>query len=241
MYFYIDMVASGALLIIAVDGYSSCGKSTFAKAIAKKMDYIYIDSGAMYRAVTLYSLRQEIISNDKIDTKRLFSHLDNMKIEFRHNPKMERNDLFLNGENVEEEIRTILVSEHVSDISKIKFVRTKMVDIQQKMGSKKGIVMDGRDIGTVVFPDADIKIFMTAEVDIRAERRFKEIAEKGLQVSFEEVRKNITKRDHIDENREVSPLRKADDAILLDNSNMTPDEQMIWFGDLLIKMGYDVS
>ena len=152
---------------------------------------------------------------------------------------MDRNELFLNGENVEEEIRTIGISEHVSDISKIKFVRKKMVKLQQEMGRKKGIVMDGRDIGTVVFPDADIKIFMTAEVDIRAERRYKELIEKGLQGSYDEVRKNIIKRDHIDENREASPLRKADDAITLDNSYMTPTEQMVWFGDLLIKMGYD--
>ena len=233
------MVTSRASLIIAVDGYSSCGKSTFAKAIARKMDYIYIDSGAMYRAVTLYSLRQEIISGDKINLERLSSYLDKIKIEFRGNSKMDRNELFLNGENVEEEIRTIGISEHVSDISKIKFVRKKMVKLQQEMGRKKGIVMDGRDIGTVVFPDADIKIFMTAEVDIRAERRYKELIEKGLQGSYDEVRKNIIKRDHIDENREASPLRKADDAITLDNSYMTPTEQMVWFGDLLIKMGYD--
>lgn len=233
------MVTSKALLIIAVDGYSSCGKSTFAKAIARKMNYIYIDSGAMYRAVTLYSLRQDIISGNKINLERLTTHLDNLKIEFRGNPQMDRNELFLNDENVEEEIRSIHISEHVSDISKIKIVRKKMVEIQQKLGSKKGIVMDGRDIGTVVFPDADIKIFMTADVDIRAERRYKELVEKGLPGSFDEVRKNINKRDHIDENREESPLRKADDAILLDNSNMTPGDQMVWFGDLLIKMGYD--
>jgi cytidylate kinase len=225
-------------IIIAIDGYSSCGKSTFAKAIARRLNYIYIDSGAMYRAVTLYALRHEIISGDKVDNEKLLSHLNRIKIDIRNNPKMERNDIYLNDENVEEEIRTIDVSNHVSEISKIKSVRNKMVELQREMGKTKGIVMDGRDIGTVVFPNAEIKIFMTADADIRAERRYKELAEKGMKVSFEEVRENIMKRDRIDENREVSPLQKAEDAITLDNSNMTPEDQMVWFDELLIGRGF---
>ena len=225
-------------MIIAVDGYSSCGKSTFAKAIAKKLSYIYIDSGAMYRAVTLYSLREGIIDGEDIDLEKLARHLNHIKIQFRLNKQRERDETYLNGENVEEEIRTIHVSNHVSDISKIKIVRKKMVEIQQEMGKNRGIVMDGRDIGTVVFPNAEMKIFMTAGVEIRAERRYKELIEKGLTVSFEGVRENIVKRDNIDENRKESPLRKAEDAIVLDNSFTTPDEQMVWFHDLLIKMGY---
>lgn len=225
-------------MIIAVDGYSSSGKSTFAKAIARQLGYLYIDSGAMYRAVTLYSLQKGIIKDHTIDLKKLSLHLDCIKIEFRFNKQTGRNETYLNGQNVEEGIRGIRVSDHVSEISKIKFVRKKMVDFQQEMGKDKGIVMDGRDIGTVVFPDAELKIFMTAGVDIRAERRYKELVEKGLEVSFEEVRENIVKRDRIDENREESPLRIAEDAIVLDNSHMTPEEQMTWFQDLLNKMGY---
>ncbi len=225
-------------MIIAVDGYSSSGKSTFAKAIAKKLGYLYIDSGAMYRAVTLYSLQNGIIEDHNIDQKKLSRNLDRIKIEFRFNKQTRRNDTYLNGKNVEEGIRGIRVSDHVSDISKIKFVREKMVEFQQEMGKDKGIVMDGRDIGTVVFPDAELKIFMTAGVEIRAERRYKELIEKGLSVSFEQVRENIVKRDRIDENRKESPLRKAEDAIVLDNSHMTPDEQMVWFNSVLIKMGY---
>lgn len=232
------MVSSYNQMIIAVDGYSSSGKSTFAKAIAKKLGYLYIDSGAMYRAVTLYSLQNGIIEDHNIDQKKLSRNLDRIKIEFRFNKQTRRNDTYLNGKNVEEGIRGIRVSDHVSDISKIKFVREKMVEFQQEMGKDKGIVMDGRDIGTVVFPDAELKIFMTAGVEIRAERRYKELIEKGLSVSFEQVRENIVKRDRIDENRKESPLRKAEDAIVLDNSHMTPDEQMVWFNSVLIKMGY---
>jgi cytidylate kinase len=233
------MVSSENRMIIAVDGYSSSGKSTFAKAIAKKLGYVYIDSGAMYRAVTLYALQHGIIKDNNIDLKELSRHLDLIKIEFRFNKQTGRNETCLNGENVEESIRGIRVSDHVSDISKIKFVREKMVELQQEMGKDKGIVMDGRDIGTVVFPDAELKIFMTARVEIRAERRFKELFEKGLEVRFEEIMENIMKRDRIDENRKESPLRKAKNAIVLDNSHMTPDEQMVWFHDVLNKMGYD--
>lgn len=238
MYFYTLMVSPYNRMIIAVDGYSSSGKSTFARAIAKKLGYLYIDSGAMYRAVTLYSLQNGIIEDHNIDLKKLSRNFDCIKIEFRFNKQTRRNETYLNGKNVEEGIRGIRVSDHVSDISKIKFVREKMVEFQQEMGKDKGIVMDGRDIGTVVFPDAELKIFMTAGVEIRAERRYKELIEKGLSVSFDQVRENIVTRDRIDENRQESPLRKADDAIILDNSYMTPDEQMIWFNDVLIKMGY---
>jgi len=238
LYFYNLMVSPYNRMIIAVDGYSSSGKSTFAKAIAKKLGYLYIDSGAMYRAVTLYSLQNGIIEDHNIDQKKLSRNFDRLKIEFRFNKQTRRNETYLNEKNVEEGIRGIRVSDHVSDISKIKFVREKMVEFQQEMGKDKGIVMDGRDIGTVVFPDAELKIFMTAGVEIRAERRYKELIEKGLSVSFEQVRENIVKRDRIDENRQESPLRKAEDAIILDNSYMTPDEQMIWFNGVLIKMGY---
>jgi cytidylate kinase len=233
------MVSSENRMIIAVDGYSSSGKSTFAKAIAKKLGYVYIDSGAMYRAVTLYALQHGIIEDNNINLEKLSRHLDLIKIEFRFNRQTGQNETYLNGNNVEESIRGIRVSDHVSDISKIKFVREKMVEFQQEMGKDKGIVMDGRDISTVVFPGAELKIFMTAGVEIRAERRFKELIEKGLSVSFEEIRENIIKRDRIDENRKESPLRKAEDAIVLDNSHMTPDEQMVWFHDVLNKMGYD--
>ncbi len=238
MYFYIRMFPSDNRMIIAIDGYSSSGKSTFAKAIAKKLGYLYIDSGAMYRAVTFYSLKNGIIEDQDIDLKKLALHLNRIKIEFRFNKQTGRNETYLNGENIEEGIRDIPVSNHVSNISKIKFVRKKMVEFQQEMGKNKGIVMDGRDIGTVVFPHAELKIFMTAGVEIRAERRYKEMIEKGLEVSFEEVRENIVNRDRIDENREESPLRKAEDAIVLDNSHMTPEEQMVWFDELLIKVGY---
>ncbi len=232
------MFPSDNRMIIAIDGYSSSGKSTFAKAIAKKLGYLYIDSGAMYRAVTFYSLKNGIIEDQDIDLKKLALHLNRIKIEFRFNKQTGRNETYLNGENIEEGIRDIPVSNHVSNISKIKFVRKKMVEFQQEMGKNKGIVMDGRDIGTVVFPHAELKIFMTAGVEIRAERRYKEMIEKGLEVSFEEVRENIVNRDRIDENREESPLRKAEDAIVLDNSHMTPEEQMVWFDELLIKVGY---
>ena len=219
-------------MTIAIDGYSSSGKSTFAKAIAKKLNYLYIDSGAMYRAVTLFCLREDIIAGEKIDLKRINQSLDKIRIEFVYNKPQNRYETYLNREKVEEKIRSITVSEHVSFISKIKSVREKMVEAQRDLGQNKNIVMDGRDIGTVVFPEADIKIFLTADVDVRAQRRYKELLEKGLEVSFEEVKKNIVERDFIDETRKESPLRKADDAIVLDNSNMIPDEQLEWFMNL---------
>lgn len=219
-------------MTIAIDGYSSSGKSTFAKAIARRLNYLYIDSGAMYRAVTLFCLREGIIDGKKIDLKKINQSLDKIRIEFVYNKPQNCYETYLNREKVEEKIRSITVSEHVSFISKIKRVREKMVEAQRDLGQNKNIVMDGRDIGTVVFPEADIKIFLTADVDIRAKRRYKELLEKGLEVSFEEVKKNIVERDFIDENRKESPLKKADDAIVLDNSNMTPDEQLEWFMNL---------
>ncbi len=215
-------------LIIAIDGYSSCGKSTFAKAIAKELNYIYIDSGAMYRAVTLYCIRRGFVSDNKLNVDGIVSELKDMHIEFVYNPDISEYETFLNSENVENEIRGLDVSSHVSRISKIHQVRTRMVELQRQIGVFKGIVMDGRDIGTVVFPDAELKIFMTASVDIRAKRRYNELKSKGIDVEFAEIRNNIVARDITDENRDISPLRRADDALILDNSRMTVEEQMEW-------------
>jgi cytidylate kinase len=220
-------------LIIAIDGYSSCGKSTFAKAIAQKLGYIYIDTGAMYRAVALFALQNKLISDNKINESALFQSLNKIEIKLKKNSETGKNETFLNGENVEEQIRGLEVSNIVSIVSQIKFVREKMVDLQRKMGDEKGIVLDGRDIGTVVFPNADIKLFMTADADVRAKRRYDELIAKGNIVSFSEIKKNILLRDKNDTTRIESPLRKADDAFLLNNSYMTPDEQITWFLDLL--------
>jgi len=222
-------------IIIAIDGFSSCGKSTFAKSIAQKLGYAYIDTGAMYRAVTLFSLKNGLIHNGIINIQALQSHLDGIQISFSRNHDTGENEIFLNGICVEREIRTIAVSEMVSEIAAIKEVRQKLVSMQQAMGKNKAIVMDGRDIGTNVFPDADIKIFMTATPEIRTQRRYDELIQKGIPASLDEIFQNLTKRDHIDQTREESPLRKVPDAIVLDNSNMTPDEQMIWFENLIIK------
>ena len=221
-------------LIIAIDGFSSCGKSTFAKAIAQKLGYAYIDTGAMYRAVTLFALQNGMITNGTIDIPALIGRLNDIRITFRRNSETGENETFLNGECVERNIRTIAVSEAVSEISAIKEVRQKLVSLQQAMGKDKAIVMDGRDIGTNVFPDADIKIFMTASPEIRTQRRYDELIKKGMPASWDEISQNLAKRDHIDQTREESPLRQASDAIVLDNSNMTPDEQMIWFEKLII-------
>ncbi|MBE9469575.1 MAG: (d)CMP kinase [Bacteroidetes bacterium] len=218
-------------LIIAIDGFSSCGKSTVAKDLAKKLNYIYIDSGAMYRAVTLFSLKNNIINEQTIDEKKLQSLLNNIKISFKYNTKTGEAETFLNGNNVEDEIRNIEVSENVSPISKIKFVRENLVKQQQELGKNKAIVMDGRDIGTTVFPKADLKIFMTADVDVRAKRRHKELSDKGLNVSIEEIRNNIKNRDNHDQNREISPLKRADDALILDNGYLTKEEQLAWILD----------
>jgi len=215
-------------LIIAVDGYSSSGKSTLAKGIATILVYIYIDSCAMYRAVTLYCIKYGIIQNSVVNMELLNKNLNFIDIKFQLNSLTGKNETWLNGENVEDEIRNSEVASNVSIISKIPEVRKKLVAIQQKIGENKRIVMDGRDIGTVVFPNAEVKIFMTANQLIRAQRRLLEMNEKGIKISLNDVVENIKQRDFIDENREVSPLRKADDAILLDNSNMTRDEQLVW-------------
>lgn len=222
-------------LIIAIDGYSSCGKSTFARAIAKELNYIYIDSGAMYRTVTLYCLRKGFITKDYLKVESIISELGDIHIEFVYNPDILEYETFLNSENVEKEIRGIQVTSFVSRISQIQEVRTRMVELQRQIGVLKGIVMDGRDIGTVVFPDADIKLFMTATVDVRAKRRFDEMTSKGIIVDFEEIKRNIIARDIADENRDISPLRRADDAIILDNTRMSVEEQMIWVKQIIDK------
>lgn len=211
-------------IIIAIDGYSSCGKSTFAKAVAAKLGYIFIDTGAMYRAVTLYAMRGGMVE----DRERLVAALPEVRIEFRFDPAAGRSDVYLNGENVETEIRRIDVSERVSTVSSIPEVRAKLVAMQQEMGRAKGVVMDGRDIGTVVFPGAELKIFMTADPEVRAERRYRELTAKGERVVMEEIERNIRERDRQDETRAVSPLRRAADAVVLDNSRMTVAEQMAW-------------
>lgn len=222
-------------LIIAIDGYSSCGKSTFAKAIAAEMKYIYIDSGAMYRAVTLFCMRKGLIGESGININGIISDLKDINVSIIYNINTGEYETYLNSENVEKEIRGIEVSAFVSRISQIQEVRARMVDLQRHIGIFKGIVMDGRDIGTVVFPDADVKIFMTASVDIRAKRRFDELKAKGEVVSFEEVKRNIIARDIADENRDISPLRRADDAIILDNSRMTVVQQMVWVKEIIDK------
>ncbi len=220
------MTIKKSKLVIAIDGYSSCGKSTVAKDLAKLLNIIFIDSGAMYRCVTLYALENGIISNDKIDEDKLKSALDRISISFKFEAASKTNETYLNGELVERKIRSLEVSSHVSSISAIGFVRKKMVELQQKMGETESIVMDGRDIGTVVFPNADLKLFMTASPEIRAERRFQEFQEKNENISFDEVLENVKSRDHIDETREESPLKKADDAVVLDNGKIGKEEQL---------------
>jgi len=222
-------------LIIAIDGYSSCGKSSFAKAIAKELNYIYIDSGAMYRAVTLYCMRNGLSGNDFVKTGSIISSLNDININFVYNPDISEYETYLNSENIEREIRGLDVSAQVSRISQIHEVRARMVELQRQIGVFKGIVMDGRDIGTVVFPDAEIKIFMTASVDIRAKRRFDELVAKGEKINFEEIKRNIIARDIADENRDISPLRRADDAIVLDNSRMSIKQQMVWVMEIIEK------
>ncbi len=211
-------------IIIAVDGHSSCGKSTVAKQIAKSLNYRYIDTGAMYRMVTLYAIRMNYINDKIIDTEKLYHDLDNIEMDFRYN-KQGKQESYLNGENVESEIRNMTVSNKVSYISELSEVRTKLVDIQRKMGSQKRIVMDGRDIGTVVFPNAELKIFLTASEEVRAQRRYDELIAKNEDVSFDEILKNVKDRDYIDQNRAVGPLKQAEDAILVDNSNLNREEQ----------------
>ena len=209
-------------IIITIDGWSSCGKSTLTKQLAKELGYVYVDSGAMYRAITLYFLRNNI---DLAEKKEVKEALRSINLEFIFNPKSNSSEIYLNGENVEYVIRDLVIAEKVSDVAAIKEVREFAVAQQQKMGAKKGIVMDGRDIGTVVFPKAELKIFMTADNAIRVQRRFKELYEKNPNVTIEEVKDNLEMRDYIDSHREVSPLRKAKDAIELDNTNLTEKEQ----------------
>ncbi|MBO6078191.1 MAG: (d)CMP kinase [Bacteroidaceae bacterium] len=220
-------------IIIAIDGHSSCGKSTMAKALAKKIGYTYIDTGAMYRAVTLYALRRGFIGKDSIDEESLRKELPQITISFGHENGQQYT--MLNGENVEREIRGMEVSGKVSPISAIPFVREAMVVQQRQMGSKGAVIMDGRDIGTTVFPNAQLKIFVTASDEIRARRRFEELTMKGENPVFEDVLKNVRERDYIDSHRAVSPLRQADDAIVLDNSNMTIPEQDEWFMEKYLK------
>lgn len=218
-------------IIIAIDGHSSCGKSTFAKAIAARLGYIFIDTGAMYRAVTLYAQENGAIQNGIVDEERIEAMLSDIAIDFRFNAERGASDIYVNGDLVEGKIRTIEVSNSVSAVSSIGAVRKMLVAMQQQMGRKGGVVMDGRDIGTVVFPDAELKIYMTADAMVRAERRFKELSAKGDNVTLEEVYENVVSRDKADMSRAISPLRKADDAIVLDNSHMSVEEQMAWFDE----------
>jgi CMP/dCMP kinase len=209
-------------IVITIDGWSSCGKSTLAKQLAKALNYIYVDSGAMYRAITLYFLRNHV---DWTNKKEVHNALKDISLEFIYNPKSERSEIYLNEENVEYVIRDMVVAEKVSDVAAIKEVREYAVAQQQKMGKNRGIVMDGRDIGTVVFPDAELKIFMTADNAVRVERRFQELYEKNPNITIEEVKNNLELRDYIDSHREISPLRQAEDAMILDNTNLTEKEQ----------------
>ena len=218
-------------ITIAIDGHSSCGKSTMAKDLAREVGYVYVDTGAMYRSVTLYALRNGIFTNNVIDEEALRQQMANIQISFKFNAETGRPDTYLNGELVEHDIRTMEVSNHVSPIATLGFVREAMVAQQQQMGKDKGVVMDGRDIGTVVFPDAELKVFVTASAKVRAQRRYDELKAKGMEADFNEILKNVEERDYIDSHREVSPLRKADDAIELDNSNMTIAEQKQWLMD----------
>ena len=216
-------------IVIAIDGFSSCGKSTFAKAIAAKLGYIFIDTGAMYRAVTLYALEQGAIVEGVVDGERVEQLLGDVEISFRFNSERGASDIYVNGVYAEDRIRGIEVSNCVSKVSSIGAVREKLVAMQQQMGSERGVVMDGRDIGTVVFPDAELKIFMTADPKVRAERRYKELTAKGDEVTMEEILENVISRDQADMTRAISPLRRAEDALELDNSYMSVEEQMAWF------------
>lgn len=216
-------------IVIAIDGFSSCGKSTMAKDLAREVGYIYVDTGAMYRAVTLFAIRNDVFDAEgNIDETRLKALLPDVKLTFQLNNETKLPEVCLNGENVERYIRTLEVSQHVSPIAALPFVREKLVEQQQAMGNEKGIVMDGRDIGTVVFPNAELKIFVTASAEIRAQRRFKELETKGMPADFDEILQNVEQRDYIDTHRETSPLRQADDALVLDNSHLTIAEQKVW-------------
>ena len=218
-------------ITIAIDGHSSCGKSTMAKDLAREVGYVYVDTGAMYRSVTLFALRSGLFTNDTINEEELRRRMPEIQISFQFNPETGRPDTYLNGELVEKDIRTMEVSNKVSPIAALGFVREAMVAQQQQMGKDKGVVMDGRDIGTTVFPDAELKVFVTASAEVRAQRRYDELKAKGMNADFDDILKNVQERDYIDSHREVSPLRKADDAIELDNSHMTIPEQKQWLLD----------
>ncbi|MFN4234816.1 MAG: (d)CMP kinase [Bacteroidia bacterium] len=222
---------------IAIDGYSSCGKSTIAKALAAELGYTYIDTGAMYRSVALFALRNGLIKNGKINTEAIVMALPDIHVSFQYNNETKVSDTYLNGENVEKAIRQMEVSEVVSKVSAIKEVREKMVALQKEMGKKKGVVMDGRDIGTNVFPDAELKIFMTADMDVRVARRYFELTSKGEHVTEEDVKQNLLKRDYDDIHRKENPLKKADDAIVLDNSELTKQQQL----DFVIRLIKDLQ
>lgn len=218
-------------ITIAIDGHSSCGKSTMAKDLAREVGYVYVDTGAMYRSVTLFALRNGLFTDDDINEEELRRRMPEIHISFKFNPETGRPDTYLNGELVEKDIRTMEVSNKVSPIAALGFVREAMVAQQQQMGKDKGVVMDGRDIGTTVFPDAELKVFVTASAEVRAQRRYDELKAKGMDADFDDILKNVQERDYIDSHREVSPLRKADDAIELDNSHMTIPEQKQWLLD----------
>ena len=223
-------------ITIAIDGFSSCGKSTMAKDLAKEIGYIYVDTGAMYRSVTLYALRHNLFNADgTIREEELQEQMKDINISFQLNKTTGRPDTYLNGENVENDIRTMEVSSHVSPIATLAFVREALVAQQQRMGAEKGIVMDGRDIGTVVFPKAELKIFVTASAEVRAQRRYDELKAKGMDADYADILKNVEERDYIDSHRATSPLRKADDAIELDNSNLTIAEQKKWLYEQYLK------
>ncbi len=223
-------------ITIAIDGHSSCGKSTMAKDLAKRIGYIYVDTGAMYRSVTLYALRNGLFhANGTIKEEELRAQMGNIKISFKLNKATGRPDTYLNGENVENQIRTMEVSSHVSVIAALPFVRAALVEQQQQMGAEKGIVMDGRDIGTVVFPNAELKVFVTASPEVRAQRRYDELKAKGMEANFDDILKNVQERDYIDSHRATSPLRKAEGAIELDNSNITIEQQQQWLYDQYCK------
>ncbi len=215
-------------IVIAIDGLSSCGKSTMAKSLARNIGYLYFDSGAMYRAVALFCIEEGLVNGQSIDTEKLRNRMSDINITFEADPVTKASVTLLNGRNVEKEIRSLQVSRIVSLVAALDFVRTGLIDRQREMGKAKGIVMDGRDIGTTVFPDAEMKVFVTASAEVRAQRRYDEMTARGENADYNEILHNVQERDHIDQTREVSPLRKADDALLLDNSNMTREEQKAW-------------
>lgn len=223
-------------ITIAIDGYSSCGKSTIAKALASELGYKYVDTGAMYRAVTLYCIRKGWIKKGKVNTEKLLANLNKIHVFFRYNPEIKSSETYLNNENIEKEIRKMEVSEYVSQVSAIKEVRRKLVALQQEMGKDKGVIMDGRDIGTVVFPDADLKIFMLADPEVRAYRRYDEFTSKGIKVTLDEVKQNLSQRDYDDTHRKDNPLKQADDAIVLDNTDLNKQQQL----DFVLKLIKDL-